>query len=58
MDDEVITIEITKHNSGWMRGEFSLDYGEMYPTSSDKEHLLHCLKRIIEREFDIELDDD
>ena len=57
MEDEVITIEITKHNTGWLRGEFSIDYGEMCPTTSDPEHLLRCLKHILEREFDIELEE-
>ena len=57
MEDEIITIEITKHNSGWLAGEFSIDFGEMCPTSTDKEHLLSCLKSILERELDIELED-
>ena len=57
MEDEIITIEITKHNSGWLAGEFSIDFGEICPTSTDKEHLLSCLKSILERELDIELED-
>ena len=57
MDDEVITIEITKHNSGWLKGEFSIDYGEMCPTSTDKEHLLKCIKEVLEEFFEIELED-
>ena len=57
IEDETITIEITKHNSGWLIGEFYIDYGEMCPTLADKEHLLSCLKHILEREFDIEFED-
>ena len=57
MEDEVITIEITKHNNGIFAGAFSLDYGEMYPTLTDKGNILANLKHIIEEEFDVELED-
>lgn len=54
MNDE-ITLTITIHNEGWEKGSIDIDYGDSYPLSTDKEHLLERIKDILNDTLEIDL---
>jgi len=58
MEEESITLTITFHRDGFYKDEFEVEsYNDQWPTLVDKEHLMRCIKRKIEEELDVEIDD-